>query len=76
MDLGNLIETIVYHLLIRGMTYFGHRDDFPMVSALVCMVKYWTKFIMNYDVSILYGHDSSNYYVAWIFNLERILSLC
>ena len=76
MDLGDLIETIMYHLLIGGMTYFGHRDDFPMVSTLVCMVKYWTKFIMNYDVSILYGHDSSNYYVAWIFNLERILSLC
>ena len=38
MDLGNLVETIVHHLLIRGMTYLGHWDRFPMVSALVYMM--------------------------------------
>ena len=35
MDLGNLVEIVVHHLLIEGMTYLGHQDGFPMVSALV-----------------------------------------
>ena len=35
MDLGNLVETVVHHLLIGGMTCFGRRDGFSMVSALV-----------------------------------------
>ena len=38
MDLGNLVETVVHHLLIEGMTYLGHRDKFPMVSAIVNMM--------------------------------------
>ena len=35
MDLGNLVETIVHHFLIGGITCFGCRDEFPMVSVLV-----------------------------------------
>ena len=35
MDLRNLVETVVYHLQIGGMTYLGHRDGFPIMSALV-----------------------------------------
>ena len=35
MDLGNLVETVVHHLLIGGMTYLGRWDEFPMVSILV-----------------------------------------
>ena len=35
MDLGNSVETVVYHLLIRGMACLGHRDGFLMVSVLV-----------------------------------------
>ena len=35
MDLGNPIETVVYHLLIERMTYLGSQDEFLMVSALV-----------------------------------------
>ena len=35
MDLGNLVETLVHHLLIGGVTCLGHLDGFPMVSALV-----------------------------------------
>ena len=35
MDLGNLVEIIVQHLLIGGMTCLGRRDEFPIVSALV-----------------------------------------
>ena len=35
MDLGNSVKIVVHHLIIGGMTCFGHRDEFPMVSALV-----------------------------------------
>ena len=35
MDLGNPVETIAHHLLIRGMVYLGCQDEFPMISALV-----------------------------------------
>ena len=35
MDLGNLVEIKMYHLLIEGMTYLGHRDGFLIVSELV-----------------------------------------
>ena len=34
MDLGNLIETVVHHL-IGGMTYLSCRDEFFMVNTLV-----------------------------------------
>ena len=35
MDLGNPIETVVYHLLIGKMACLGRPDGFLMVSALV-----------------------------------------
>ena len=35
MNLGNPIETLVHHLLTRGMTWLGCGNGFPMVSALV-----------------------------------------
>ena len=35
MNLGNLVDTVVHHLLIEGMTYLGRQDGFPMVSVLV-----------------------------------------
>ena len=35
MDLGHLVETIVYHILIGGMICLGCRNEFSMVSALV-----------------------------------------
>ena len=35
MDLSNLVEIVVHHLLIGWITYLGHRDGLPMVSALV-----------------------------------------
>ena len=35
MNFKNLVETLVYHLLIRGITCLGRQDGFPMVSALV-----------------------------------------
>ena len=35
MDLGNLVEIVKHYLLIKGMTWLGYQDRFPMVSALV-----------------------------------------
>ena len=32
MDLGNLVQTEVHHLLIGGTTCLSHRDGFSMVS--------------------------------------------
>ena len=40
MGLGNPFEVVVHHLLIGGMTGLGHRDEFPMVSVLMCTVTY------------------------------------
>ena len=40
MDLGNPQEIIVHYLLIGGMAGFDHRYEFPMISALMCMVAY------------------------------------
>ena len=37
VGLGNLLEVVVYYLLIGEIVGLGHRDEFPMVSALVCI---------------------------------------
>ena len=39
MDLSNLIETVVHHLLIGGMTCLACQDEFFMVSALVYVMR-------------------------------------
>ena len=67
MDLGNLIETVVHHLLIGGMTCLGRRDGFHMVSALVYMMYtsvydvHWTRPMMNHDarLSIVMIHQAT-----------------
>ena len=38
MDLGNPIEVVVYHYLIRGLTCHSYQDGFPIASALVYMM--------------------------------------
>ena len=38
MDLGNLVKTIMYHLLIKWMICLDYRDQFPMMSVLVYMM--------------------------------------
>ena len=50
MELSNSLETIVYCHLIREMICLGHRDDFLMMSTLVCMVTHWTRPTVNYDI--------------------------
>ena len=35
MDLDNLVEIVMHHLLIGGIIYLDCQDEFVMVSALV-----------------------------------------
>ena len=58
------------------MTCLDHWDEFPIVSAVVCMVTHWTRLMVNHDVRLSGCHDSLSYYVVWTVNLEMILSLC
>ena len=37
MELGNPFEIVVHHFLIRGITGLSYWDEFPMVSAIVCI---------------------------------------
>ena len=59
IGLGNLLETIVHHLLIEEMVGLGYWDEFPMVSALVCMVAHWTGPMVSYDLRLSSSHDSN-----------------
>ena len=61
---GNPIEVIAHYLLIRGMTCLDYPDEFPMVSALMCMVTQWIGPIVGHDARLLGCHDSLNYYVV------------
>ena len=42
MELDNLFEVVVHYLIIGEMNGFGHKDEVPMVNALVCVVTHWT----------------------------------
>lgn len=56
MSLGNSLEVVVYFLLIGGMDGLGHRDEFSMVSALVCMVTNWIG-PKSHDIRLSSCHD-------------------
>ena len=60
MDLGNLVEIVVYYLLIGGMACLGCKDGFPMVSVLVCDAHY-TRPMVNHDarLSIVMIHQAT-----------------
>ena len=75
MGLGNPLEVVVHHLLIRGMVGLSYRDEFPMVSALVCMVTHWIGPAVSYDLKLLVMTLPSCF-IMLSLNLERILSLC
>ena len=74
MGLGNLFKVAMHYFLIRMITCLKPWDEFLMMSALVYMIIYWTWFIMNRDISYWVVMISQSYYVAWTFNLERILN--
>ena len=76
MDLGNSFEVVVYHLLIRGITNFGHQYEVPMMSALVCIIAHWTRPIGGHDIRLSQVVVTSpSCYTILSFNLERILNL-
>ena len=58
MGLGNPFESVVHHLLIEEMDGLDYRDEFPIMSALVCMTTYWTGLMVSYDLKL-----SSNHYL-------------
>ena len=58
MELGNLFETIVHHLLIRVMTILCHWDRVPIMSTLVCMVYTLDMtYTMSHDIRLSGSHD-------------------
>ena len=66
MDLGNPFEVLVHQLLIGGIVGLDHRDEVPMVSALVYMVTHWTRLTMSHDISLLGSHNFTKllYYIV------------
>ena len=76
MNLSNPLKVVVHHLLIGRMTNLSYWDEFPMVSALVCMVAHWTGPMMSYDLRLSSSHDSPSYFIVLSLNLERILIFC
>lgn len=72
--LGNSLENIVHYLPIGGITCLGHRDEFFMVIVFMCMVAHWIELTKSHMTS---GYrivmTTSNYYIIWVLNLERIL---
>ena len=66
MDLGNLFEVVVHHLLIGGMTSLSRWDEIPMVGVLVRIVMYGTKPMVSHDIRLLGSHDFTKllYYIV------------
>ena len=79
MGLDNSLEAVVHHLLIWGMTSLGYWDEFPMVSALVCMVAHWTKPMVSYDLRLASSHDLTKLFHCVVSqpweNIELMLML-
>ena len=57
MGLGSLLEVVMHYLLIEGMISLNYRDEFVMVSVLVCMVIYWTEHMVSHDLRLSSSHD-------------------
>ena len=57
MGLSNPLEVVVHDLLIGRMTSLDYWDEFPMVSALVCIVTYWIGPTVSHDLRLLNNHD-------------------
>ena len=79
MSLGNPLEIVVHHLLIKGMSSLGYWDLFPMVSALICMVTYRIRPTVNHDLRLSSSHYLTKllYFVTsqlWE-NIEFVLRL-
>ena len=58
MGLGNPLEVVVHYLLIIGIVgTLGYWDGFLMMSALICLITYWTKPTMSHDLRLSSNHD-------------------
>ena len=57
MGLSNLLEVVVHHLLIGGMTSVGYSDGLSTVSALVCMVTHWIEPTVIHDLRLSSSYD-------------------
>ena len=79
MGLGNPLKVVVHHLLIGRTTGLGYRNEFPMVSALVCMVTHWIGPTVSYDLRLSSSHDLTkllHYIVSQPWeNIEFVLKL-
>ena len=79
ISLGNLLEVVVHHLLIEEMVGFGYRDEFPMVSALMCMVTHWIGPTVSHNLKVSNSYNLTKlfHYVVsqhWE-NIELVLKL-
>ena len=79
MGLGNPLEVIVHHLLIEGMVGLSYRDEFSMVSALVCMVTHWIRHMVSHDLRLSSSHDLTKLFHCVVSqpweNIELVLKL-
>ena len=57
MGLGNPLKDVMRHPLIGRMIDLGYRDGFPIISALVCVVKHWIRPIVSHDLRLSSSHD-------------------
>ena len=60
MTLRNPLKVVEHQLLIGGMVDLGYRDGFPMMSALVRMVRHWTGPTVSHDLRLSSSHDLTN----------------
>ena len=79
MGIGNLLKVVVYHLLIGRMADLDYRDEFSMVSALICMVTHWTGPMVSHDLRLSSSHDLSKFLYCVVSqpweNIEFVLKL-
>ena len=79
MSLGNPLEVVVHHLLVRGMASFDYWDAFPMMCVLICMVTYWIGPMVIYDLRLSSSHDFTKFLHCVISqpweNIEFMLKL-
>ena len=57
MGLGNPLKVIVHYLLIGRMIGHNCWDEFPMVSALVCLVIHWTRPMVCHALRLSSNHE-------------------
>ena len=57
MGLSNPLKVVVHYLLIGGMVGLDHWDGFSMVSALMCLVIYWTRPMVSHDIRLSNCHE-------------------